>query len=39
MKHESYLFAGVSLFFLVTAAAYGWFSREPAAPSHCWCPV
>ena len=30
MKHESYLFAGVSLFFLVTATAYGWFSREPA---------
>ncbi|WP_030379075.1 MULTISPECIES: cytochrome c oxidase subunit 4 [unclassified Streptomyces] len=30
MKHEAYLFAGVSLFFLVTATAYGWFSREPA---------
>jgi hypothetical protein len=30
MKHESYLFAGVSLFFLITATAYGWFSREPA---------
>lgn len=30
MKQESFLFCGVALFFAVTAAAYAWFSGEPA---------
>ncbi|MEU6478609.1 cytochrome c oxidase subunit 4 [Streptomyces sp. NPDC047017] len=30
MKSESYLFAGVAVFFLLTDVAYGWFAREPA---------
>jgi Cytochrome c oxidase subunit IV len=30
VKVETYLFAGVALFFAVTAAGYGWFSEEPA---------
>ncbi|MEV8327615.1 cytochrome c oxidase subunit 4 [Kitasatospora sp. NPDC056731] len=30
MKTESYLFAGVALFFAVAASIYGWFAREPA---------
>ncbi|MGC9478713.1 hypothetical protein CJD44_12315 [Streptomyces sp. alain-838] len=30
MKAESALFAGVSLFFAVSALVYGWFSAEPA---------
>ncbi|WP_282702287.1 cytochrome c oxidase subunit 4 [Streptomyces sp. CC219B] len=30
MRTESRLFAGVAVFFLVTAVGYGWRSREPA---------
>ncbi|KOV70541.1 membrane protein [Streptomyces sp. NRRL WC-3618] len=30
MKAETALFAGVSLFFAVSAFVYGWFSAEPA---------
>ncbi|MFI1093309.1 cytochrome c oxidase subunit 4 [Streptomyces sp. NPDC020917] len=30
MKTEAYLFAGVAVFFLVTGAIYGAWSREPA---------
>ncbi|RKT09448.1 cytochrome c oxidase subunit IV [Streptomyces sp. 1114.5] len=30
MKTESYLFAGVALFFAAAASVYGWFAREPA---------
>ncbi|MDY0812696.1 cytochrome c oxidase subunit 4 [Kitasatospora purpeofusca] len=30
MRAESYLFAGVALFFAVTASIYGWFADEPA---------
>lgn len=30
MKAETALFAGVSLFFAVSASIYGWFSDEPA---------
>lgn len=30
MKAETALFTGVSVFFAVSAAVYGWFSAEPA---------
>ncbi|MGW0080908.1 aa3-type cytochrome oxidase subunit IV [Streptomyces sp. NPDC003393] len=30
MRTEARLFAGVALFFTVTAAGYGWWSAEPA---------
>nr|BFD80950.1 cytochrome c oxidase subunit 4 [Streptomyces sp. Xyl84] len=30
MKSETYLFAGVAVFFLLTDVAYIWFAREPA---------
>jgi Cytochrome c oxidase subunit IV len=30
VKVETYLFAGVALFFAVVASGYGWFSGEPA---------
>lgn len=30
MKAETYLFAGVALFFAITATVYAWFSMEPA---------
>ncbi|GAA3990600.1 cytochrome c oxidase subunit 4 [Streptomyces marokkonensis] len=30
MRTEARLFTGVAAFFAVTAAAYGWFSEEPA---------
>ncbi|MCB5906234.1 aa3-type cytochrome oxidase subunit IV [Streptomyces pinistramenti] len=30
MKAESFVFAGVTLFFAITATVYGWLAREPA---------